>query len=200
MIDCSNTGTIEGASYTGGLVGYSTQGGALTDCSNAGTIEGASYTGGLVGYSTQGGDIRDCSNDGTVEGTTTVGGVVGLAYGVTVRNCVNTDTVISNKWTVATWNNDVIIGGVVGRAQYGSVVDSCSATTNAYVSAAGHYVGGVVGLADFETDVTSCTNHGTVYGVRGERIGGVVGRVYGAQPMFCVCCLTANSTPLPHPL
>lgn len=89
-IDVAGVGTVEGASFVGGIVGYA-NGGRIEDCSfavsaSAGQqeIKGASYVGGIAGYA-NGTAIIDNDNDtnyGTymsakVSGTDFVGGLVG---------------------------------------------------------------------------------------------------------------------------
>ena len=80
----------------GGLVGYA---GDLniSDCYSTGTVNGSSYVGGLVGR--HGGNsppntISNCYNTGAVSGTVTrVGGLMGKSSNLTISNCYNTGAV-----------------------------------------------------------------------------------------------------------
>lgn len=97
IIDCDNSGTVNGTTETGGIVGYTDQT-TITNCDNSGSIIGTGNygTGGIVGFDAfnprsvigiqiyspnKGATITDCDNFGAINGPR-AGGIVGT-LGVT---------------------------------------------------------------------------------------------------------------------
>ena len=70
--------TVSGEWFVGGLVG-SNRNGTITNCYATGSVEGNSSVGGLVGYNW--GTISDCYSTGSVSGDNAVGGLVGYNWG-----------------------------------------------------------------------------------------------------------------------
>lgn len=102
-------GTVAGAQYVGGLVGYNK--GYIEDCHNSSNVEGTQYVGGIAGRSTKA--ISRCFNLGDIaaSGTTTyLGGVVGFAEddAAALTYCYNAGRV------TATGSSSKFVGGVVG--------------------------------------------------------------------------------------
>ncbi len=62
---------------TGGLVGYQAKTGTITFGFGAGSVQGASYVGGLLGYN-DGGTVTSSAATGGVTGNEAVGGLVGI--------------------------------------------------------------------------------------------------------------------------
>ena len=62
-----------GSSYVGAVAGSSY--GTIVNCRNSGTVNGKYCVGGVAGYTSK--PIADCDNGGTVSGSNCVGGVVG---------------------------------------------------------------------------------------------------------------------------
>lgn len=193
--------------YIGGVVGYNTDEGTVAQCSNKAGINQQctprhQKVGGVVGYSK--GAVNVCDNSGKLMVSTTgigpygvrllrLGGVVGELNGAaasvySVENYGEIEvTRIENNA-----NTDTAIGGVIGLAAGGAVIDSSSniqnkgsilfnnsSTTN--VSALGYSMGGVVGHAS--VSVCGVTNHGSVQYNAGKAdgalsnlwLGGIVG-------------------------
>lgn len=82
--------------YWGGIVDYMTGNNVVTDCTNSGTVSGCWYLGGIVGQ-TYNATVQDCGNTGAVSeftpsGGSQYGGIVGLAESdSTIQNCYNAD-------------------------------------------------------------------------------------------------------------
>ncbi|MCR5325758.1 MAG: hypothetical protein K6E37_03290 [Bacteroidales bacterium] len=195
--------------YIGGVVGYNIEGGSVAQCSNKGAVIECSTprhqkVGGVVGYNN--GEVDGCDNTAKMTVATAgigpygvrllrLGGVIGEHNGsaAIVKSVVNYgDLLITRIENNA--NTDTAIGGVIGLATGGAVIDSASniqnngniafnndMTTN--VSAAGYSVGGVVGHSG--VSLSGLTNNGeVVYAVGGNAgplsnlwLGGVVGYV-----------------------
>ena len=103
-------GSITGALYVGGMVGYN-NGGTLTNVYASDTVTGSNQVGGLVGANVDG-SIKTAYASGSVSGSNKVGGLVG-------NNTGTIDTAYASG--VVTANNDV--GGLVG-ANGGSISNS----------------------------------------------------------------------------
>lgn len=89
--NASNSGTVTGKSYIGGIVGYAYNGINIENVYNSGTITGNDCLGGIVGF-LMGGKIINAYNIGDIKGDTeVVGGIVGYAYqnANTVTNVYN---------------------------------------------------------------------------------------------------------------
>lgn len=75
ILRCENDASVTAKKQNaGGIVGWM-QMGLAKNCESYGTIEGAQYTGGVVGYSQ--GYVRGCSAKCAVTGTSYVGGIAG---------------------------------------------------------------------------------------------------------------------------
>ncbi|MFI3262343.1 MAG: hypothetical protein R3Y26_05490 [Rikenellaceae bacterium] len=60
VVNCYNTGNVNGNRYVGGIVGYTSGSYAIvTNCYSVGAVSGSSYTGGVVGYRSSG-TISNC--------------------------------------------------------------------------------------------------------------------------------------------
>ena len=173
-IDVAGVGTVAGADYVGGIVGYA-NGGRIEDCSfavsaSAGQqeIKGASYVGGIAGYA-NGTVIIDNDNDtnyGTymsakVSGTDFVGGLVGywkVTDGAQVNGTKNMLT-YANAFSVA--GSGDFAGGIAG------VLDANLCTTDLTYLA--FYTNGVY--------VNGTDNVMDVYGV--NYVGALFGALFG---------------------
>ena len=173
-IDVAGVGTVAGADYVGGIVGYA-NGGRIEDCSfavsaSAGQqeIKGASYVGGIAGYA-NGTAIIDNDNDtnyGTymsakVSGTDFVGGLVGywkVTDGAQVNGTKNMLT-YANAFSVA--GSGDFAGGIAG------VLDANLCTTDLTYLA--FYTNGVY--------VNGTDNVMDVYGV--NYVGALFGALFG---------------------
>lgn len=97
---CTNRGIVNGAGYTGGIVGAivtNNTTNTFSDCANYANITGTTYVGGILGgkvtWIANGvSNFTDCSNNGTIYGTNYVGGIGGSCIG-TYSNCSNVGTI-----------------------------------------------------------------------------------------------------------
>ena len=128
ILNCYATGTVDGNSMTGGLVGGNAGGGEILNCYATGNVNGNDFTGGLVGhifhFMFKYPVISNCYATGNVSGNNRhTGGLAGsfdVGAGVIV-NCYATGTVDGNDYT----------GGLVGsaRAEEGGMVNCYAAGT-----------------------------------------------------------------------
>jgi len=105
-------GSVSGADYVGGLVGYNT--GTTTNSYATGSVSGTSYVGGLVGWKSAG-TIQNSYATGSVSGTDYVGGLVGYNSGTT-----------TNSYATGSVSGTSYVGGLVGWN------NSAGTTTNSY--------------------------------------------------------------------
>ena len=120
IINCTNTGTIEGKYAAGGIVGLSAAN--VKDCINNANITGPT-SGGIIGEQLRYGTIESNTNKGNISGSNPVGGIVGwvrynekdtsyqLTDKITIKNNKNSGDVISKN------NPDSLAcaGGIVGN-------------------------------------------------------------------------------------
>ena len=123
--------SIFGASYVGGLVGFSDDG-TIINCYSSSLVSGDGAVGGLVGENFYG-TIVNCHSSGSVNGTgPEVGGLVGDNYYGTAINCYSSNPVSGTG---------SYVGGLAGRNR-GTIINCYSIGS---VSGTGSYVGGLVG-------------------------------------------------------
>jgi hypothetical protein len=157
ITSCSATGSVNGRSSVGGLVGLNYNG-TITSCQVTGSVIGGSDVGGLAGYSFTG-RITFCHATVAVTGLgENAGGLVGQSYSATITSCYATGSVSCTGDGV---------GGLVGFEAYNTVT-SCYATGS--VSGI-DYVGGLCGRQ--EGTIVSCYATGKVSG--SSYVGGLVG-------------------------
>ncbi|MBO5171035.1 MAG: hypothetical protein J6J18_11365, partial [Oscillospiraceae bacterium] len=174
-----------GTSYVGSICGKSS--GNVENCTNSGTVSGGSFVGGVLGNSTESSQVSSCGNTGNVSGTGKgVGGVFGSCSGGSVSNCYNTGSITSTSYFVggvggyneatvtACYNTGMVsssnnnqVGGVIGRN-----VGDVTACYNTGAISGNNYVGGVCGYVSGGT-VNACYSTGTVSG--SSDVGGVCG-------------------------
>lgn len=184
---CTNTGGIisytgEGATgevSIGGIVGVTLH--SVTSCTNATAINaGGSYpvnasskyfsVGGVVGYNKGDWELIDNTNtaaitiSGTIDGYMALGGICGYTNGP-IQGGGNSGTV---SFTGSSTNQNVPVGGVVGRIINGFSGDIVTGATNSGAvvintstqSGKVFYVGGVAG--HHQSGNLNATNNGTV--------------------------------------
>ncbi len=130
VTNCNVSGTIEGSSDVGGVVGF-LMSGTVIACYSSATVSGSDCVGGVVG---ENGDIVvACYSTGIVSGSSNyVGGVVGLSCG-TITACYFAGSVSG------TGNDSAYIGGVVGSNE-GESVTACywtNSSTGDYAATSG---------------------------------------------------------------
>ena len=89
------TGREAQSKYRGGIVGNIIGNTNVTGCTNSGTVSGLNFLGGIVGQAKQA-TVQRCFNSGAVTGNASpIGGIVGFANNATVQDCGNTGAVTS---------------------------------------------------------------------------------------------------------
>ena len=185
--DLTVSGSVSGASYTGGIVGYadftnfknlhnyasvsttsySYHGGIagyantyceFDSCYNHAKIEGASSTGGIVGYHYSYGRITNCENDTLINSTSSnIGGIVGYYFS---NNSSLTSTYeIRNCHNRGEVKGSSYVGGIVG---YGYYCRTRFCDNYAPVNATSYGVGGILGYIYYYSVVSGCNNYGNV--------------------------------------
>jgi hypothetical protein len=102
LIDCYATGSVNGSSNIGGLVGINEA--TITSCyATSNVTSSGNYVGGLVGYNGSGSTITSCYATGSVSGSTSVGGLGGYNFGL-IAACYATGSVSGTS----------DVGGLVG--------------------------------------------------------------------------------------
>jgi hypothetical protein len=177
---CNNSGSVEGPTFVGGIVGDAGVG-TVDSCINTGTISSDGAVGGIAGV--QQGAIQNSVNSGSVTGFV-AGGVTGDATSGAVRNCANSVLVSGSDMVggVIGWNEGVVIencinsGGVSGSGSLGGLAGRNEGTvTNSYWKntgtepfnreAAGDNVGTVTECYSFGAGPGTLTSPVTVGGV-----------------------------------
>lgn len=188
IVDCSNSGVIQGVNAVGGIFGKAngskyTSGSydwnKVTYCyylkaimlENTGSISGSisgEGVGGLIGVANNFQTLSISNNSADIEGGCYVGGLVG--YGPSMN-------IIADKENVNTISGVAVVGGIAGRA--GVVEDAVNSGTitasGVYTDGdiKGAYLGGVVGYCN---GITNCVNKSDIsYSFVGVYVGGVAG-------------------------
>jgi hypothetical protein len=217
ITNCYAAGSVSGANYIGGLVGWNDSG-VISDSSATGTASGTSDSiGGLVGRNV--GTLSNCYANETVTGSTySVGGLVGYngndsTHSGTILNChasgnvtasfdaagglVGTNTyssVISNSYATGTVNGASKVGGLVGYNDSTVAISDCYATGEVTGTGTDYYsVGGLVG-ENFEGTLLRCSAAGATYGIRW--VGGLVGWNESGYILSCYATGTATGSSL----
>ncbi|MFA6469862.1 MAG: LamG-like jellyroll fold domain-containing protein [Bacteroidota bacterium] len=94
---CYSTGTVSGTSYSGGLIGWMTNGSPITESGSACAVTtSGGFAGGLIGRSDGGGSVSNSFATGNVSATGSyAGGLIGFYENASVYNCYATGTVSS---------------------------------------------------------------------------------------------------------
>ena len=168
----SSNATIYGRgaspSYTGGLVGYNSDGTIMYSFAT-GSVDGISRSGGLVGDDT--GTIVYSYATGNVNASSIAGGLVGIASGSLIIFSyatgnvtsvgsyagglvafVQSSAIINNSYAMGNATGGSSVGGLVGYMQVSSVIDRSYATGAPRGSSS---VGGLVGSVSSSTCVNS---------------------------------------------
>ena len=192
--DVVNDASVKGARSVGGIVGYSTGGGAsitLENCINNGAINGTNRVGGIAGEmlaTSTPKTIKNCSNTGAVGGNACAAGIVGyyvnaIASGGTALagddRVINTLSGCSNAGSVTTTSNN-------GSAWYQFWGKNASNANTRYVrswnSTAENGTGGIVGYAQ-QTAIDNCNNSGEIKAI--NKAGGIAGFLCHADVDNC---------------
>jgi hypothetical protein len=173
---CYNTGSVNGSTNVGGIVGYNESGNNISYCYNTGSVNGSTNVGGIVGYNESGNNISSCYNTGNVTGGSSTGGIVGRnESGNNISSCYNTGNVTGGSQS----------GGIVGYNFRGNTI-SYSFNTGYVFCYGGTNVGGIAGI-NFSTNnaISYCYNTGDVEA--DDYIGGIIGysNLGGTTVSYC---------------
>ena len=196
----------DGASWRyAGVVTRLSEGSVLENVKNyapvtvAATSLSKTRVGGLVGVVAGAATIKNCANNGTVSNLAvnaaaagTLGGIVGRAdAAVTITDTDNNGDVLAIGESVTH------AAGILASDAGSSVLTGCKNTGSIVFSSTGtnvlaNSIGGIVGES-VGTSVTRCTNSGAINNTyNGEsKIGGIIGRVNGENPVSVVECENA---------
>ncbi len=158
VTSCHSTGSVNGNSYVGGLVGYDYSG-TVDNCYSTGSVNATGdYVGGLAGY-VYGGNMTRCYSACSVSGTGNyIGGLVGyVKENATIVCCYSTGSAIGNGR----------VGGLIGYRLHGTLRYCYSTAPTTGIQ----YVGGLIG-EDYGT-LKYCYSTGFVSGT--SNVGGLLG-------------------------
>jgi uncharacterized protein YoxC len=168
-----NIGGIAGVNY-----------GTIYNCTYSGSVEGETAVGAIVGYNKASGTIDRCIGNAAVAATDNTGGIAGVNEGV-INDCRNegsvnvedTDMTLDfdgvDLGTLNILQNVVNKNNMGGIAGYSSgIISSCENKGTIGYPHTNYNVGGIVG--DQNGKVIDCTNSGAVYGRKD--VGGIVGQ------------------------
>ncbi len=194
--ECAAGGIVNGKdSFTGGLVGC-LEGGTIKWSINYTTVDGAYYTGGIVGGAYRLDStfplVYYCVNVGDVTGTDVVGGNVGLmsigwnTFQTIVLNCANFGTVTCESGDLSSL--DCGFGGIVGNSnEAGSVVHGCANHGEIVGKLSAHGGGGIAGSMGNDPSgadskdaynflIRNCINTGDISNTNKDcHLGGILG-------------------------
>jgi len=143
--------SVEGNSYSGGLVGGSDNS-SIDNCSVSGSISANSSSGGLIGYTGSNDIVSNCYSDCTVNATGyAAGGLTGYhGSGAVINNCYSKGSLVFSSDASGS------VGGLIGEcwADIEKSYSSCNSEGKAYV-------GGLIGYI-WEGTITNCYSMGNV--------------------------------------
>lgn len=200
--------------YTGGLVGYSQNAGAvlkISGCHYEGNIEATGgYVGGLVGGASGKVEIKDSYSSGSVASKSKyVGGLIGASQNdnVVIEGCYSSSIVSSSSeqvgGLVGTTTNKISIidsystgkvsgvnftSGLIGIVKAQSTIQKC--WSSAEVTSTGQRVGGMVGEIQAQMTIANCFSTGNIT-AKGQQVGGIIG--YTSKPVTITNCYAAGN-------
>ena len=191
-----------------GLFGYTGTGSTIQNVGLVGgSVSGASYVGGLVGYN-NGGTINNSYATGGVNGTSEVGGLMGLNAG-TISNSYATGSVSTSGNVTQTYNDVGGLvgwnyGGTINNSHAtGNVSATGSMSATGSVSGSS-YVGGLVGFntgaisKGYATGnvsaMGSVSGNSFVGGLVGENINGATGPVSSISNSYATGSVNATGS------
>lgn len=193
--ECSNSGTVAGASKIGGIAGSASA--AISKCANTGEVRTSTTTGtyaaGIVAEALVPSSVENCSNSGTVWANQYMAGIVSSTVAHTaarpfrLASCANTaDLAVGAKGYA---------GGVGSAIKAGSVVTDCLNTGKLSGPASGQIrIGGVLSeiatSAGAPSSVSNCRNYGSVEAWSNS--GGVIAAASGDSLKIVDCRNTAS--------
>ena len=166
--NCTNDGTVSGASNTGGIAASMGSGpNTITNCVNNGSVTATGEAaGGIIGnasgYPTN--TISRSVNHGKVTAARNSGGIAGRFQSGTLKTCSNDGDITATALT-----NNYGVGGIAGSAISNTCTISNSYNMGDITAAAAANrttagAGGVVGVLNSAKSVTNCYSTGSVTG------------------------------------
>ena len=162
--NCSNTGSIEGTTFVGGIVGE-TYVETINASTNGGSVKGT-FTGTLAMYHIVGGYWRFSKLDGTSTATSSanmnvgIGGIAGYGNNTTIKSCTNNGAIEGVSK----------VAGIIGSIYVGS---TSGCVNNGTVTASEDIAGGIQSFVYVQAASTNDTNNGTVSA--NAVAGGIIG-------------------------
>jgi len=155
--NCSVTGTIEGQTMVGGLVGWAH--GPLEACTTAVHVRGRMNVGGLAGDASS--HVSGCSSSGRVYGETRVGGLIGTWGG---------SVFMGGIWESSPIDDEDVLCGIV----------QCRSDCAVYGT---KEIGGLVAAGVGIGRIEDCYALGPVTGE--AQMGGLIGQLFGCCVVRC---------------
>ncbi|NUN70700.1 MAG: hypothetical protein HUU02_13440 [Bacteroidetes bacterium] len=160
--------SVSGASYVGGIVGFSTGSGSaqITGCSVAGSVTGTTaHIGGVIGKTQAGTTVTECFSTATVSSTSgnNLGGFVGY------HDQSSSITKSYSRGNVNSPNGDHV-GGFVGTMGNGATITNCYASGSA---SSYNRAGGFAGSKSSGT-ISNCYSTGAAAIDGGSTVGGFI--------------------------
>lgn len=164
---------VKGGNQTAGIVGHGNNF-TIEYCMNNATINGNTYTGGIVGSIHSGVRVSNCGNTGDITSLGySVGGIVGVAFAdsnINVSGCYNTGNITSRGKDPS---GNGLTGGIIGFYYHGSgTIQNCYNTGT--IDATYPHIGGIAGNRDTGPLIANCYNTGNFLGsttIRGSISG-----------------------------
>lgn len=174
LSSCSNKNIVNGANYTGGIIGYGSYLNEISACTNEGNVTGNNYVGGYLGYSGTRTVLKLLENNSSITGKAYLGGIAGSSGSFV--NCTNNGSITSTGVLIESLISVACVGGIAGFAQN---IEKCTNNVNISINTNGYYVGGIVGK--MIPDSSSCgviksKNYGSVDS-SSDYVGGIVGLI-----------------------
>ena len=173
--NCSTEeGAIYGANYVGGITGYMNNNSAIISSSNSSSVSGVDFIGGVAGISFYGTQIKNCSNLGiSVSGTNYVGGLVGYSQSNIENSCnhnkENSDsTVTGTNYVGGLVGLNYLMGNITNSFNSGEIFTNNGGEHTNF--------GGIVGLNNATILNCYNTGKITVEGNENMKIGGICGQ------------------------
>lgn len=190
FIDCSFTGSLEGAHSIGGIAGQ-TNYTEFRNCSNSGNITGTYTVGGIQGYGYQG-LLTTCKNSGSITATADAdvfycygsykvvpkggaAGIVSWSQNLNLKYCTNEGNISGVSKN----------GGIAGSLYWGSYYN-CVNRGN--VTSSKQAAGGIVGQIVNQARLYGCDNYGTIQAGTYQAAGIAAFAVSQTQPIWIYKC------------
>lgn len=161
IINCTVSGSVVGASETGGVAGVNEETGEIRVCASFAIVTGDHYTGGICG--TNKGVLNNCSNSGNVNTYSRE-----VAYDLEDLTVENLEDANSMEKIAAHTDTGGIAGYSEGKIYY------CSNSGAVGYQHVGYNVGGIVGRLH-QGYLQNCTNSGHILGRKD--VGGIAGQM-----------------------